>query len=60
MEILDVFSECFHIFVNRIRSHTAYLDKTIMLDEYRVTGQVPVDDGLLKQYHKISITCIVT
>ena len=48
VEILNIFSECFNIFVNSIRGHTANLDQAIMLDEDGVTGQVPMDNRLLK------------
>ena len=43
MEVLDVFSEGFDILVDCIWSHTPNLNQPVVLDEYRVTGQVAVD-----------------
>ena len=43
VEVLDVLSEGFYILVNRIWCHAPNLHQSVVLDEYRVTGQVAVD-----------------
>ena len=47
MKILHIFFEGFHVFMNCVRSHTANLDKSVVLNEDGVARQVSMNYRIL-------------
>ena len=47
MKILHIFFKGFHVFMNCVRSHTANLDKSVVLNEDGVARQVSMNYRIL-------------
>lgn len=45
MHVAHILTARLHVMVNGVRRYTADLHQAIVLDEYRITGEVSVDDG---------------